>query len=63
MYGTGEGVPLNRIQAEKWFIIGAHNGNSNASRTGAGLADVLSTQELGMAIALAREWLATHDKK
>lgn len=59
-YCSGRDVPLDMIEAHKWFNLAAMRGNDAARRYRQEIASELSRLELGLAQKRAREWLSTH---
>jgi TPR repeat protein len=60
MYCSGREVPLNLVQAHKWFNLAAQRGNSDAKRYRIELAAEMSKAEIAEAQRQARAWLDTH---
>ena len=60
MYCSGREVPLNLVQAHKWFNLAAQRGNSGAKRYRIELAAEMSKAEIAEAQRQARAWLAKH---
>jgi uncharacterized protein len=60
MYCSGREVPLDMIEAHKWFNLAAMRGNDAAKRYRQEIAAELTKMELGMAQRRAREWLSQH---
>ena len=60
MYATGRDVPVNLVEAHKWFNIAAVRGSEDAKRHRVELAVEMSKPEIAEAQRRAREWLATH---
>jgi uncharacterized protein len=60
MYCSGREVPLNLVQAHKWFNLAAQRGNSDAKRYRIELAAEMSKAEIAEAQRQARAWLAKH---
>jgi hypothetical protein len=56
-YSTGQGVPLNLIEAHKWFNLAALKGNRPAREWRSNLAREMSTDEIAEAQRQARAWL------
>ena len=59
-YCSGRDVPLDMIEAHKWFNLAAMRGSDAARRYRQEIATELSRTELGLAQRRAREWLSTH---
>jgi TPR repeat protein len=60
MYCAGRDVPLDLVQAHKWFNLAAVRGNAEAKRYRVELAAEMSKYEIAEAQRQAREWLAKH---
>lgn len=60
MYCTGREVPVNLVEAHKWFNIAAARGSDDAKRYRVELASEMSRQEIAEAQRRAREWLAVN---
>jgi hypothetical protein len=58
IYSTGQGTPLDLIQAHMWFNLAALRGSEQAKHCRRELADQMSTDEIAAAQRAAREWLA-----
>ena len=57
--GTGD-MPIDLIEAHKWFNLAAIRGMKSAQIDRAEVAEYMSPQEIAEAQRKAREWLATH---
>lgn len=57
-YSTGQGVPLNLIEAHKWFNLAALKGNQPAREWRSSLAREMSSDEIAEAQRQARAWLS-----
>lgn len=60
MYCTGREVPLDLIQAHKWFNLAAQRGNAEARRYRTELSAEMSKADIAEAQRQARAWLAMH---
>jgi TPR repeat protein len=60
MYCSGREVPLDLVQAHKWFNLAAQRGNSDAKRYRIELSAEMSKAEIAEAQRQARAWLAKH---
>ena len=60
MYCSGRDVPLDLVQAHKWFNLAAQRGNADAKRYRVELATEMSKAEIAEAQRQARAWLAKH---
>ncbi len=62
MYRTGQGVPLNYIQAYMWNSLAAAQGLKIAIRDQYVLESFITPEQLAEAQRLAREWRRKNDK-
>jgi len=60
MYSTGRDVPMNLIEAHKWFNLAALRGNDAAKRYRVEISAELSKAEIAEAQRLARDWMRKH---
>jgi TPR repeat protein len=60
MYGTGRDVPLDLVEAHKWFNLSALKGNHEARNYRTEIARELTRAEIGRAQRAAREWMSCH---
>ena len=60
IYSAGAGVPVDLIEAHKWFNIAAMRGHADAARLRREIAEQMSDAEIGRAQRAARDWLKTH---
>jgi TPR repeat protein len=61
-YSTGSGgIPVDLVEAHKWFNLAALNGSSLAQECRAEIADDMSAREIAEAQRQARAWLAEID--
>ncbi len=60
MHSSGAGVPVDLVQAHKWFNIAAMRGHSDAARLRREIAEQMSDSEIGHAQRAARAWLQAH---
>ena len=59
-FSTGsEGVPLDLIEAHKWFNIAATCGHEEAALCRADVSDEMTAREIAEAQRRARTWIAT----
>jgi len=56
-YSTGNGVPLDYVEAHKWFNLAAVCGLKRAKIDRAEIARDMSTAEIAEAQRQAREWM------
>ncbi|MES2493449.1 MAG: hypothetical protein V4579_09250 [Pseudomonadota bacterium] len=52
------GVPIDMIEAHKWFNLAAVGGYEDAAQCRTEVADEMTAREIGEAQRRAREWLA-----
>lgn len=57
---AGAGVPVDLVQAHKWFNIAAMRGHGEAARLRREIAEQMSDAEIGRAQRAARDWLKAH---
>jgi len=57
MYSTGQGVPLDLVQAHKWFNLAAMMGNGEARQWRGQLAAEMNQTDIAEAQKQARAWL------
>ena len=61
-YSTGSGgVPVDLVEAHKWFNLAALNGSALAQECRAEIADDMTAREIAEAQRQARAWLAEID--
>ncbi len=61
-YSTGSGgIPVDLVEAHKWFNLAALNGSALAQECRAEIADDMSAREIAEAQRQARAWLAEID--
>jgi uncharacterized protein len=59
-YSAGAGVPVDLIEAHKWFNIAASRGHADAARLRREIAEQMADAEIGCAQRAARAWLKSH---
>lgn len=59
-YSTGQGVPVDLVQAHQFFNVAALRGDLRARDCRAELAREMSAAEIAEAQRRAREWLRAH---
>ncbi len=59
-YSAGAGVPIDLVEAHKWFNIAAARGHGDAARLRREIAELMSDSEIGQAQRAARDWLRLH---
>src|SRR6185437_16112882 len=60
VYSAGAGVPVDLVQAHKWFNIAATRGHKDAAQLRREVAEQMSDSEIGCAQRAARDWLKAH---
>ena len=60
IYSAGAGVPVDLIEAHKWFNIAAMRGHGDGARLRREIAELMSDSEIGRAQRAARDWLKAH---
>ena len=60
VHSSGVGVPVDLVQAHKWFNIAAARGHCEAARLRREVAEQMSDSEIGEAQRAARAWLQAH---
>lgn len=63
-YSTGShGMPIDLIEAHKWFNLAAAKGHGEAAMSRADIADEMTAREIAEAQRRAREWLCATGRK
>src|SRR5882672_10597517 len=62
IYSAGAGVPVDLIEAHKWFNIAAMRGHGDAAPLRREIAELMSDAEIGRAQRAARDWLKGHQQ-
>ncbi len=57
--GSG-GLPVDLVEAHKWFNLAALSGSEAGQHARADIADDMSARDIAVAQRLARDWLATN---
>jgi len=60
VYSAGAGVPVDMVEAHKWFNIAAMRGHHDAARLRREIAEQMADAEIGCAQRAARDWLKSH---
>jgi TPR repeat protein len=60
VFSSGAGVPVDLVEAHKWFNIAAMRGHNDAARLRREIAELMSDPEIGSAQRAARDWLKAH---
>jgi TPR repeat protein len=60
MYSVGRDVPVDLVNAHKWFNLAAVRGNADAIRLRREIAELMSEIEIAAAQRAARDWLTAH---
>jgi uncharacterized protein len=63
IYSAGAGVPVDLIEAHKWFNISAVRGHAYAAQLRREIAEQMSDSEIGSAQRSARSWLKAHPQE
>lgn len=59
-HSAGAGVPVDLIEAHKWFNIAAMRGHREAAALRREVAEQMADSEIGIAQRAARDWLKQH---
>ena len=57
---SGAGVPVDLVEAHKWFNIAAMRGHCEAAQLRREIAEQMSDGDIGRAQRAARDWLKRH---
>ena len=60
VHSAGAGVPVDMVEAHKWFNIAAMRGHHDAARLRREIAEQMADAEIGRAQRAARDWLKSH---
>ena len=60
MHSSGAGMPVDLVQAHKWFNIAAARGHREAAQLRREVAEQMADGEIGQAQRAARAWLQAH---
>ena len=60
VFSSGAGVPIDLVQAHKWFNIAAIKGSARAAELRSELSATMSKLEIAAALRQAREWMTMH---
>jgi TPR repeat protein len=60
VYSSGAGVPVDLVEAHKWFNIAATRGHKDAAQLRREVAEQMKDSEIGCAQRAARDWLKAH---
>lgn len=60
IHSSGAGVPVDLIEAHKWFNIAAMRGHREAAQLRREVAEQMADGEIGSAQRAARDWLKKH---
>jgi TPR repeat protein len=63
IHSAGAGVPVDLIEAHKWFNIAVMQGHPEAARLRREIAEQMSDSEIGRAQRAARDWLKSHPQR
>ncbi|MBA3070260.1 MAG: sel1 repeat family protein [Hyphomonas sp.] len=56
-YATGTGTEVNLVEAHKWFNLAAARGHDEAKIQRQDMAEMLSSDDVKLALQAARAWL------
>jgi uncharacterized protein len=56
-YATGTGTEINLVEAHKWFNLASVRGHEDAKAQRQEMADMLSSDEIKLALQAARDWM------
>ena len=56
MYGSGQGVPQNYVQAHMWYNLAAAQGDAEGTKNRDLVAKKMTPQQIAQAQELARNW-------
>ena len=62
MYGKGQGVAQDYMQAAKWLILAKAGGIENANKLLSSLESRITPTQIAEAQRLANQWWGTHHK-
>jgi TPR repeat protein len=57
-YSTGVGVDVDMVEAHKWFNLAVLKGSEEARDYRQQISDMLSSEEVKLALKSARDWLS-----
>lgn len=60
VHSTGQGAPLDLVQAHMWFNLAAIRGVEAAKQCRKELADQMTSGQVAQALRAAREWMQLH---
>jgi TPR repeat protein len=60
VFSSGAGVPIDLVQAHKWFNIAAMRGHKDGAQLRREIAEQMSDSDIGCAQRAARDWLKGH---
>ena len=63
IYGTGQGVTQDYVQAHKWYNIAGANGEEAGRKNRNIIEKRMTLKDISEAQKLAREWMEKHGKK
>ncbi len=56
-FSCGTGVPVNLVEAHKWFNLAALVGSEEAQHCRAEIAEEMTAREIAQAQRMARDWI------
>jgi TPR repeat protein len=63
VHSAGAGVPVDLVEAHKWFNLAAMRGHREAAQHRREIAELMSDSEIGCAQRAARDWLKRHSQQ
>jgi TPR repeat protein len=60
MYGNGEGVPRDLVQADAWFILASGKGVAEAARAATAVQSHMTPEQIAQARQRAAAWSKAH---
>jgi TPR repeat protein len=57
IHSSGAGVPVDLVEAHKWFNIAAMRGHREAAQLRREVAEQMADSDIGLAQRAARDWL------
>ena len=63
MYGNGEGVPKDNVNAYAWYNVGSANGYDGASKNRDLIAKEMTPEQIAKAQELSKVWFEKYQPK
>ena len=63
MYGNGEGVPKDNVNAYAWYNVGSANGYDGASKNRDLIAKEMTPEQIAKAQELSKVWFEEYQPK